>query len=80
MKLYEGKVYNGDGRHVIVEEVKLNGGGVLHRFHNASGIAYSAIYIGDFEVYSNVREREDFMIQQFNSHPDEFWRSRYAES
>lgn len=38
----------------------------LHRFNNAAGCAYSAIYVGDDEVWNHVREREADMIAAWN--------------
>lgn len=58
-----------DGNHVIVTEVELEHDGVLHRFKNMAGVPYSAIYVGDIELFSCPREDEERMIQYWNEHP-----------
>lgn len=55
-----------DNEHEIVEEVKLSGNAKLHRFINACGTEYSAIYENDYEIFSCERSREDAMIQCYN--------------
>lgn len=37
----------------------------LHRFCNAKGVAYSAIYRGNYEEMSAPRESEEEMLQAF---------------
>lgn len=62
------KVMNGDTKHIIVEGIYLKGNAKLHRFENAAGIQYSAIYtVGGREVYSCVRDEEARMIAYWNN-------------
>ena len=56
---YEDSVHN-------VIDAGLNGNAYLHRFNNKVGCAYSAIYCGNYEVWSQVRERERAMIKAWN--------------
>lgn len=60
----------GDSQHEIINGVKLRNDGVLHRFINAGGVQYSAIYIDDFEVWSCEREHESQMIDDWNKTDD----------
>lgn len=60
------RMYN-DSVHIIADDVKLNGGAKLHRFNNEAGCAYSAIYVGETEVWSQTRENEKRMIKQWNA-------------
>lgn len=61
------KVMNGDTKHIIVDDIYLKGNAKLHRFENAAGIQYSAIYTaGGREVYSCVRDEEARMIAYWN--------------
>ena len=48
-----------------VYDANLKGGALLHRFKNAGGYLYSAIYIGNYEAKSIVREREQVMIEDY---------------
>ena len=41
---------------------RLKGGATLHRFRNAAGVEYSAIYVGRVEQKSAQREREFIII------------------
>ena len=54
-----------DGEHTVLD-AGLKGEAYLHRFNNKAGCAYSAIYYGNFEVWSHVREKERFMIRDWN--------------
>ena len=54
-----------DSEHRIFE-VTLRKGARLHRFINAGGVPYSAIYIGHYERFSCVREHEQQMIDYWN--------------
>ena len=54
----------GDSEHEIID-VGLPNGARLHRFNNAGGIPYSAIYEEDFEVYSTERNYERRMIESY---------------
>lgn len=56
---------NGDHGHSVYD-AKLRLGATLHRFFNRGGYAYSAIYVGNQEVFSCEREREDGMILCWN--------------
>jgi hypothetical protein len=56
---------NGDTKHIVVDCPSLNVG-ELHRFKNAAGVEYSAIYIDGVEVYSCERDRENGMINFVN--------------
>lgn len=55
-----------DDRHEIINDAEIKGGGILHRFKNAAGVPYSAIYIKDEEVFSCEREHEASMIATWN--------------
>ena len=57
---------NGDTEHIIAKEVRLMNGGVLHRFTNAGGDDYSAIYVGENEQASCPRSDESNMIKWWN--------------
>ena len=57
----------GDTKHQIVYEIKLFGNGILHRFNNAGGCPYSAIYVDNFEVWSCERKGETRMIHEWNA-------------
>lgn len=54
-----------DGEHTIIE-AGLKGEALLHRFKNAAGCDYSAIYYAKREIWSQVRERESLMIKEWN--------------
>lgn len=54
-----------DGEHTIID-AGLEGNALLHRFVNAGGCEYSAIYYAKREIWSQVREREKFMIRAWN--------------
>lgn len=49
-----------------VYDANLKGGATLHRFINPGGVPYSAIYIGNDEVWSHTRENEKRMIKDWN--------------
>lgn len=53
----------GDSPHRIVK--KLEGNAELHRFRNAAGVDYSAIYVGNLEVWSRERTDEEEMLKQW---------------
>jgi len=55
-----------DGDHRIYD-ADLKHEGVLHRFENAAGVPYSAIYRGGREWFSCERDREKGMIDYWNS-------------
>ena len=55
-----------DTEHEIVDCPKL-AKGKLHRFNNAAGVAYSAIYLHGDEIFSCERAQEAKMISYFNS-------------
>ena len=57
---------------VFTDDLLKRYGAEIHRFTNAAGVAYSAIYRGGFEEMSDPREREGEMI-------DAFRRRLYAE-
>lgn len=59
-----------DSQHTIAQ-VELNGGAELHRFKNNAGVDYSAIYVGDNEMMSCERYREQDMIEHWNNTYDE---------
>ena len=50
----------------IVYDADLADEGKLHRFNNPAGIACSAIYRGNIEVWWNYREHEARMIKEWN--------------
>ncbi len=54
-----------DGEHTIVD-AGLKGNAILHRFVNAAGCPYSAIYYAKREIWSQIRDRERFMIRAWN--------------
>ena len=54
-----------DHEHIIID-AGLEGNALLHRFVNAGGCEYSAIYYAKREIWSQVRERERFMIRAWN--------------
>lgn len=54
-----------DGAHTVID-AGLKGNAYLHRFYNKAGCAYSAIYCGKYEIWSQIRERERFMINAWN--------------
>lgn len=37
----------------------------LHRFNNAGGVPYSAIYVDGKEYYNNIRENEKEMLKYY---------------
>ena len=52
--------------HEIVRRKELDVlGAELHRFYNSAGVAYSAIYEGDFEAFSSERYGEDAMVKYY---------------
>lgn len=57
-----------DSNHIIVTDVEVAHNGVLHRFKNLAGVPYSAIYVGEIEMYSCPREDESRMVQYWNEH------------
>lgn len=63
--LWPFSVLYGDGAHTVID-AGLKGNAYLHRFNNKAGCAYSAIYCGKNEVWSQVRERERAMIMAWN--------------
>lgn len=54
-----------DGEHTIID-AGLEGNALLHRFVNARGCPYSAIYYAKREIWSQVRDRERFMLRDWN--------------
>lgn len=46
-------------------DAKLKGDALLHRFSNRTGVPYSALYVGGFEAKAVARERELFMIVDY---------------
>jgi len=54
-----------DSKHKIFDS-KLRLGAKLHRFTNASGETYSAIYVGNYEYFSCPRKDEKDMIIYWN--------------
>lgn len=56
---------NGDSEHEIVDCSELKKG-ELHRFKNAAGVEYSAIYVHGEERYSIERDGEAGMIRYAN--------------
>lgn len=52
----------GDSTHIVTSFRRMF---ELHRFENSEGVAYSAIYEGDFEVMSCERQYESHMIQMY---------------
>lgn len=54
-----------DSEHIVIENIELKGNAKLHRFF-VNSTPYSAIYIGDKEVGSQERSREDSMIKWWN--------------
>ena len=51
--------------HEIVKDVSK--GGVLHRFKNRAGVLYSAIYVGNTEMFSAPREKENAMLEYWDA-------------
>lgn len=66
---YIGKVPGtmpGDSEHdVYTDDLLKRYGAELHRFTNAAGVAYSAIFRNGIEEMSDPRERESDMIDVF---------------
>lgn len=60
------KRYDNDFDHEIIEDVVLGGNAKLHRFLNAGGCAYSAIYKDGVEAWSCERGHEAQMIKDWN--------------
>ena len=60
----------GDSVHEIVTDIKLAGNAELHRFTNGGGYPYSAIYLNGVELKSSERNREKFLIDDWNTHYD----------
>jgi hypothetical protein len=56
----------GDSEHIVVACPSLKVG-ELHRFKNAAGVDYSAVYIDGMEVYSCERDQEKGMIKIANA-------------
>jgi len=54
-----------DSMHKIYD-ANLKGGALLHRFNNRVGVAYSAIYDGDYEALNCETSRELGMIKLWN--------------
>ncbi len=66
--IYDANFYSDhykDSVHTIID-ANLKGNAVLHRFNNNVGCAYSAIYCGKDEVWSQIRERERTMVRAWN--------------
>lgn len=57
--------HKSDSEHVVYA-VPLKGGATLHRFKNAAGSEYSAIYVGISEQMNNPRELEYAMMLYWN--------------
>lgn len=56
----------GDSEHeVFTDDLLKRYGAELHRFTNAAGVPYSAIYRNGIEEMSDPRERESGMIDVF---------------
>lgn len=56
----------GDSEHeVFTDDLLRRYGAELHRFTNAAGVPYSAIYRNGIEEMSDPRERESGMIDAF---------------
>lgn len=66
--------YAGDSNLELVPEIKLRGGAGLYRFktYGKDGTyeERSAIYDGDYEMMWHTREKEQGMIESWNSMPD----------
>lgn len=54
-----------DSDHILCDD-NLPKGAVLHRFKNPAGVPYSAIYIGNREIFSCERAHEQQMIDYWN--------------
>lgn len=67
VKGFDGKSGKpGDSVHEVLTDDLLNRYDVeLHRFTNAAGVPYSAIYRAGVEGMSDPREREDEMLAAF---------------
>lgn len=50
---------------VFTDDLLKRYGAEIHRFTNAAGVPYSAIYRNGFEEMSDPREREGEMIEAF---------------
>ncbi len=57
----------GDSPHEIIDSADLPWEGVLHRFVNAGGTPYSAIYYHGIEVKCTPREFEQQMLNQWKT-------------
>lgn len=63
---YIHRDYLGDDKHVIVPNIELADGAELHRFNNACGVPYSAIYLNGDEQMSCEFNSEVDMIKCWN--------------
>lgn len=59
-----------DSEHEIIYDVSLVNNARLHRFVNAGGDEYSAIYQGQIEIWSCERAHEAQMIKDWNTRED----------
>ncbi len=62
--------YAGDSELILVPEIELRGGAGLYRFttYDINGAEeWSAIYDGDYEMMWHVRDKEQGMIDCWNS-------------
>ena len=67
----------GDTMHEVVEGVRLKGGAKLHRFTNAGGVPYSAIYLGNVECWNDPRSEENRLVYDWNALYEENWLEDY---
>lgn len=63
---YTNSIRDGDKPHVVLD-ASLKNGARLHRFVNAAGDKWSAIFIGNEEIWWDYRDQEPRMIRDWNS-------------
>lgn len=59
-------IYAGETPHILVPEIKLNGGAGLYRFKTRNGNECSAIWKDGVEQWWHYRENEEKMIKDWN--------------
>ena len=69
---------DGDTEHEVVTGVELKGGARLHRFVNAGGVPYSAIYLHGVECWNNPRDDEKRLVSMWNALYEDSWADDYG--
>lgn len=59
-------IYAGETEHILVPEIKLNGGAGLYRFKMRNGNECSSIWKDGEEEDWNYREKEEKMVKDWN--------------